>query len=835
MAPKEPTPLVKVQKEADKLKKQIDKQVKDSNKTASNSKTKNDEVKLKEAFKGCFDLIEPVETLLAEAEALEEANEPPKFKGFDNKKKHEVNRITAWKGQLETAMSKLLPDEKGETYLKELKGEEEEEEEEEVDDSKDEELETTEMLDTQQTETEEPKAGPSKSKKKKEEEEEEEEEDDEDDEEDDDEVEYETDGTTMRTDAPTMKTEADEDEEEDDDEEEYEEEEVEEEEDEEEEEEGEEEEVEEEEDEEEAEEEEVDEEEDETEHKEKVEDVNLGVTISGQQFEAISDFKGDAEGDLSFVKGDILTILDTRDDGWWEAENAAGESGVVPSTYLKMHNKYKDIQKDDEGEEDEEDEEEPGTAKSGKKLWSPIKKAVQESIAKRGMRLHKTSVTDVLHALGAVPSGFRPSTLGPKFQDDEKFTMKRYLVPKLAPSNLAYADLFFDPKVGKIRPRPSRIERLVSVVACRQIPVPGTGLSIKGRHVRVCLFDGQNILSNIHTIKVATVDKDQRTWNFNSREYNQMDPIQHAEFFIRTNSAHENIGILFELCMSYVRTLKQENEENSTEEYGEFSCGWHHLKLLEENGNVKGNRQFDQMEVHGGTPYEKGVFVDPEISRRTSSNAFMTLLSGNKQPRLHVKLAIPNKKEVKDQLQTLPDVFVGSMCLLPFYSFYRQILADKLIRDRIDPDSTEFMPSTELIHSPVLTTFPQIADQSDMMKVVRDLWQKKIKTVKKADSSSIFLPSYLSVMRDHEYMKKLFEEVVKESVYPLLHSTTLPPYMIGNHQAEQARHAEIEKFLNLRDSRGGILQLMLSSEIEFSPFEPKELSFDVIGPHCLQP
>lgn len=36
------------------------------------------------------------------------------------------------------------------------------------------------------------------------------------------------------------------------------------------------------------------------------------VYPQGQQFEAISEFKGDAEGDLSFAKGDILTILQTR-------------------------------------------------------------------------------------------------------------------------------------------------------------------------------------------------------------------------------------------------------------------------------------------------------------------------------------------------------------------------------------------------------------------------------------------------------------------------------------------------------------------------------------------
>ena len=36
----------------------------------------------------------------------------------------------------------------------------------------------------------------------------------------------------------------------------------------------------------------------------------------------------------------------------------------------------------------------------------------------------------------------------------------------------------------------------------------------------------------------------------------------------------------------------------------------------------------------------------------------------------------------------LPDPLVGNTMLLPFYSFYRQILADVLLRDRLDLDST---------------------------------------------------------------------------------------------------------------------------------------------------
>lgn len=195
----------------------------------------------------------------------------------------------------------------------------------------------------------------------------------------------------------------------------------------------------------------------------------------------------------------------------------------------------------------------------------------------------QTSVTDVLHALGAVPSGFRPSTLGPMFFKDETYTMTSYLAPKLSDSNLSYRDLFYIPKENKLRPIPTKIDRIIQIQGCKQIPLPGKGIDIVGRHIRMCLFDGQNVLSNIHTVKVTSVDKEQKAWSFSSKINDMMDPYLHGEVFIRSNNTSSStIGILFELCASYCKV--------KTNQYGEFSCGWVHLPLVEENGGVVANR-----------------------------------------------------------------------------------------------------------------------------------------------------------------------------------------------------------------------------------------------------
>ncbi|CAG5128397.1 unnamed protein product, partial [Candidula unifasciata] len=179
----------------------------------------------------------------------------------------------------------------------------------------------------------------------------------------------------------------------------------------------------------------------------------------------------------------------------------------------------------------------------GTELWKGIKTAVNE-----------TTVSDVLHAMGAVPSGFRASTLCHMFNEGKTYRMASFLMPKLSQSNLTYSDLLFDPATNRIRPRSTRINHLITLVSCQQIPPPGTGIEVLDRHVRICLFDGQHILSNIHCVKVASVDKSGRSWNFTTRVHDLMDPHMHGEFFVRTNNTSDNLGVLLELCISYKRT-----------------------------------------------------------------------------------------------------------------------------------------------------------------------------------------------------------------------------------------------------------------------------------------
>ncbi|CAG8486841.1 8899_t:CDS:2 [Paraglomus occultum] len=69
--------------------------------------------------------------------------------------------------------------------------------------------------------------------------------------------------------------------------------------------------------------------------------------VSAQNLEfcrAMYDFKGEAPGELSFKRGDLVAILNKFDAGglpspWWLGRLRSGEQGVFPSNYVEIINK----------------------------------------------------------------------------------------------------------------------------------------------------------------------------------------------------------------------------------------------------------------------------------------------------------------------------------------------------------------------------------------------------------------------------------------------------------------------------------------------------------------
>ncbi|MGH0161198.1 UNVERIFIED_CONTAM: hypothetical protein FKN15_044695 [Acipenser sinensis] len=261
--------------------------------------------------------------------------------------------------------------------------------------------------------------------------------------------------------------------------------------------------------------------------------------------------------------------------------------------------------------------------------------------------------------MGAIPTGFRPSTLSQLLEEGKRFKSSYYIQPELSHSQLAFKDLLWDPEQG----------------------------SVSG--ILPSLLDG--------------------------------------DCFIRSNSQSPELGVLFELGVTYIR--------NATGERGELSCGWAFLKLFDASGVP--------------VPYN-----------------------------------------------LLPDTLVGSTCCIHLLAFYRQILADALLRDRIS------VQNAELICSPVLASFPQIMEQADLMDALR---------------------------RDSEFLKSMFKQLYHDSVYTLLHYTALPALRWADEEAEASRWKVIADFLRLNREKDSSLFSLLSPEMAHEAFDISEISYDFLG------
>ncbi|XP_068931674.1 nephrocystin-1 isoform X1 [Petaurus breviceps papuanus] len=541
--------------------------------------------------------------------------------------------------------------------------------------------------------------------------------------------------------------------------------------------------------------EESDEEDEEVEEEEEEEDESSDEQPRNKEYIAVGDFVAQQAGDLTFKKDEVLLILKKKPDGWWIAKNIHGNKGLVPKTYLEPCVKEKEDQKYSE-EESEEDVEVVDETADGTEIkprtdshWSAIRKAITES-----------NTIDVLTAMGAIPAGFRPSTLYQLLEEGSQFQAGYFLQPELTPSQLAFKDMIWDPENGSIKPRPSRVSLILTLWSCKMIPLPGVSLQILSRHVRFCLFDGSKVLSNIHTVRATWQPKKPKTWTFSPRVTGILPCLLDGDCFIRSNSSSPELGILFEVGVSYVR--------NSTGEKGELSCGWVFLKLFDANGIPIPPKTYE-LYLNGGTPYEKGIEVDPSVSRRTASSVFHQMMTMRRQPQLLVKLRSLNRRS-RSILSLLPETLIGSMCYVHLLVFYREILGDVLLKDRIS------MQNADLISSPILATFPKLMEQPDLMDVLRTAWAEKENTLKRSEK------------RDREFLKSMFILVYHDCVYPLLHSTLLPPFRWAEEETEAIRWKVTCDFLKQNQENSGALHALLSPEGVHDPFDISEQAFDFL-------
>ncbi|KAM9345408.1 nephrocystin-1 [Symphorus nematophorus] len=533
-------------------------------------------------------------------------------------------------------------------------------------------------------------------------------------------------------------------------------------------------------------------------------------------YTVLSDFKGEQEGDLTVQRGEVLRIIKMTADGWWLAQDSKGNRGVVPKTYLKIGSGVNDEDDDDEDDDEEKDDDENGEEESEEEEeqddeeltdeqkqsgtshsnWSTVRKALTE-----------IDTTDVLSAMGAIPSGFRPSTLN-KLLVDEGVTYRgsHYIQPQLSQSQLSFSDLFLDPVTGRVRARQVRTCVCFTLWSCRMIPTPGVGVQVLSRHIRLCAFDGTQVLSNIHTVRATYNSKSPKTWSFSPRMAGILPTLLDGDCFLRCNSASPDLGILFELGVTFIR--------NSTGERGDLSCGWAFLKLTDDTGNPLPNRTLE-LPVNGGTPYEKEVALEASVTRGSTAGVFQQMLQARRQPKLIVKLRSTNSR-TRTQLSVLPDTLLHCLSCVHLLALHRQLLADTLLRDR------PTMQNADLICSPILSTFPVLLDQPDLLDALRSAWLDAETNMSRAQR------------RDLSFLKQEFVKVYLSSVYFLLHSPSLPCHRWADPSSEEQRarfiYTTLDALKHTQHTTGqtGGPEVFIDPMHQHLAFDVSELTFDLL-------
>lgn len=520
------------------------------------------------------------------------------------------------------------------------------------------------------------------------------------------------------------------------------------------------------------------------------EEESTANIVMVRKVRTLSDFDGEQDGDLSFKKGEILTVIKTTEDGWWDAENGAGKQGVVPKTLVEI------IHEEETPSPRQQPEEEPiaisretrdkvpemSRTRSGMELWKTLQQTSRQ----------ETSATDVLKAMGAMPSGFRSTTLG-RLAKQEQFQTSSWLMPKLSRSNVAFRDITWDPVAKQLRPRAAKTNRVFQVMSARMVPFPGTGIEIISRHVRIVIWDIANNqpLSNVHSVRGLTTEKDPMTWNFNPKCPSS---VFDSECLARINSNDDSLVILFELNMLYKRT--------STNEKSEVACGWCILKLFEENGSPVPNKTYE-IPLNGGTPFDIGVDLDPSVSLKASANRFQQVVRTNRQPRFTVKLISYQRKEMYDML---PDTLLTCHVYTHFICLYRQLLTEAIMDEGRDSQDAGF------IMDPIISTFPKIIYTADVMDALKRCWDEKNRRDLKR-----------SQRRDGAVLRRLFRDVYMDSVFPILNSAELPPYIWGNDDREKERLTWI---LDYCDKRTAWDNLLAPNRL-YKPFNVDRFTLDL--------
>ncbi|KAL2916589.1 hypothetical protein HK105_203701 [Polyrhizophydium stewartii] len=511
---------------------------------------------------------------------------------------------------------------------------------------------------------------------------------------------------------------------------------------------------------------------------------------------ALYDYAGLTEDELSFAAGDEFVVANSDSADWWYVRTLAKPeaTGYVPSTYVRIvEERDRRSQTSHESDAGSELSQSPSDGSgsssvsgsdndsdSADEQGDTLKEIMrQQRLQRRKSRMHVNPNARRLVAPDAVddagielPRGFGLSTLAKNLAAGSG-RLKDFLVPSPDASGLSFTDLH-------LVPTPAKCTIAFSMLDARNVPASLNHLPVRGRHIRMALFDKTNILSNIHTVAAMTVDGN-RSWRFSSKASLLFPKDDENTCFLRAND------IDIKLC------IFKSNQPRTIE----VSCGWGILPLFTTDGAPTENKTYE-IRLFGGSPFRKDDAFDEPMQRKGKLPAHQP-----KPPCLHIRVWKLGK-DALSQLDHLPVVLMGHLFAVPVMGMYRQALVRSLV---IQASVRE--PDVHLIYEPILAIFPRIAEQLDLFQLLATLWDRKLKSLKASDKKS---PN--KILRH-------FRTTVN-SLWPMLSFWDMPEFRHGHADSLSMRAALISKLHDI-----GHVEFLSTDAagVTFRPFDMSELVF----------
>ncbi|CAF0963158.1 unnamed protein product [Adineta ricciae] len=491
----------------------------------------------------------------------------------------------------------------------------------------------------------------------------------------------------------------------------------------------------------------------------------------GTLFRVLQDFAGEENGDLAIYKGEHLTLVTQYDDDdWWLFKNAQTQrEGLVPINYIQ-----------------------------------PSERAFNQS-RQHQLIAQTSSASSLVNAFKTnnnIPSGFSASSLTSLVRKD-RHKLSYMLIPKMTESNLTFADLHWQYDIDRICAYPATYKKVLNIKKCSKIPkITGANIEILNRCIRICLYDGSKIISNIHSSRMKISEKSNATDITESwipYPFQTLPVIDEGSTFLfRSNEYHpsKSLYLLIELSQFCQSTINKETCE--------IACGWSMIPLsndLNRPLHISGTMKYNEC-LQGGKFPEQNILLD---------SRYKTLRS-NKRARIRFTLESREKyaEPIYDQLPLRSMII--PIDLVTILVFYRNELAYNKLQESAGFDGASSMP----LHSIFLATFHRALDQPDIIYLFQRLFPTKAKLTT-------------------EQQRKEILRIYESSVYPLLFYRSLPLYDFHNRDKtsiQQRRKLILQVLGKYRKRRGGppdVLELLLDPALtdKWAPFTIDEVCFSL--------